>query len=61
MRTFRIITNDTIGNQYSWDIFTIDGDTPENSEYFFQDGDSPSFQMQEQITEKIENKDYIEI
>ena len=61
MRTFRILTEDTIGNILIWDIFTTDGDTPDNSEYFFQDGDSPSWDAQNQISEKVENRDWEEL
>jgi hypothetical protein len=60
-RIFRILTVDPIGNKFIWDIFTTDGECPDNSEYYFKDGDSPSFQHQDQISEKVENQDWVEI
>ncbi len=43
----------------SWDLLTVDGETPANSVYFMLENDMPSIWSQDKISEAIENEDYV--
>jgi hypothetical protein len=60
-RTFIITINGFSGNILSWEIYTTDGETPDNTLYSYKDGNYPSWSQQEQITKKIETQDWEEI
>lgn len=57
-QVFRIATNGTDGNTFVWDLLTIDGESPNNTVYFFLKGDAPSWQQSSKIIEAIDNESW---
>lgn len=58
---YRVVTNGIDGNTYTWDLLTVDGETPNNTVYFMLKDDSPSFSQSDAIVEAIEDEDWEEI
>jgi FlaG/FlaF family flagellin (archaellin) len=55
-QVYRIVTNGI--NQTTWDLLTVDGESPRETVYFMINGDSPSSNDSDQIQAAIEDEDW---
>lgn len=58
---YRVTEEDHSHGPTSWDLLTVDGETPNNTAYFMLDGDMPSHSSQDYIANAVENKEWKEM
>lgn len=57
-KVYRVVTNGNDGNTFTWDLLTLDGETPNNTVYFMLKGDAPSFNQTNAIVSAVENEEW---
>ena len=57
-KTFTVTTQSG-SNVCTWDLLTLDGETPRETVYFLNKDDAPSSRQSDEINEAIENEEWV--
>lgn len=52
------VTTNSGSNTCTWDLLTLDGETPLDTVYFMHNDDAPSHNQQNEIVAAVENQDW---
>lgn len=52
------VTTNSGSNTCTWDLLTLDGESPSDTVYFMHKDDAPSHNQQNEIIEAVENQDW---